>query len=161
MAAAVIGGIVTAIGVASKVLKIYQFAEDKFGPKENTNDRVTFTFKIGLDGAGVAEGWEPMNNAGGNVPDIRVYNEHGEHLGRSINDKKKCNSGQDNCYNIVGGVNQQPTYALFSGNNDAICIAWIGVTWPGQDKYAWVGNWGRQCDAPWYVLPLFNALILC
>ncbi|KAK4213403.1 hypothetical protein QBC37DRAFT_440817 [Rhypophila decipiens] len=44
----------------------------------------------------------------------------------------------------------QPTYALFTGNNDAVCIAYITNSWADGQKYAWVGNWAETCQQNWY-----------
>lgn len=45
---------------------------------------------------------------------------------------------------------QQPTYGLFNGNKDAICIGYIAQTWPDKQEFAWLGSWGKQCGQPWY-----------
>lgn len=134
--------VVQVIGAVSGLLSIFHFFQEQF---HNAGDSsIGYSFKVGLDGAGGG-----LSNAGGNIPDIRAYNEHGELIGKKINDKTYCGPGDDNCLSQINKVHQQPTYTLFSGNNDAICIAWVSVTFPGQDKYAWIGNWGQQCGAAW------------
>ena len=50
---------------------------------------------------------------------------------------------------------QQAAYALFSANNDAICVAYVSITWPSGDEYAWVGDWGQTCGGSWYFSNVF------
>lgn len=138
------------VGVVSSMLGIFSFLQDNFQTQEKG---VAFKFAVGLDGSGPSA--HPLKNAGGNLPDIRVFNEHGDLLGKTLNHRHKCGNGHTDCESIVKDVHQQPTYTLFSGNNDAICLAWATVTFPEGTKYAWVGNWGQQCGAPWYVVAVF------
>lgn len=131
----------TAIGVIGSILTIFSFVSDNFPtPEENG---ATINFKVGLDGAGNP----PLKEGGGDKPDIRLWTEQGDFLGITINDGKKCESGADKCETKVTGFTQQPTYTLFTGNTDAICLAWSSITFPGGDKYAvTLGNWARACD---------------
>lgn len=131
----------TAIGVVGSVITIFSFLKDMFPEPDNPSAK--FAFKIGLDGAGDP----PLSNAGGNIPDVRCWNEQGGFLGITTNDNNKCENGADLCETSVSDVVQQPTYTLFTGNDDAICISWASVTFPGGQNYAnTIGNWAQSCD---------------
>ncbi|TDZ19262.1 hypothetical protein Cob_v007554 [Colletotrichum orbiculare MAFF 240422] len=65
----------TAIGVVGSVITIFSFLQDVF--PEPDNPSAEFAFKIGLDGAGDP----PLSNTGGNIPDVRCWNEQGGFLG--------------------------------------------------------------------------------
>ena len=92
------------------------------------------------------------------MPDVRLFDEtaelHGANYGGS--------DGLEGCSTCKTDINTQevPTYALFSGNDDAICNAWTGVASGGrQQRYGFhAGNGAHACDrigdrgGCWYVL---------
>ncbi|QPH16204.1 hypothetical protein C2857_000788 [Epichloe festucae Fl1] len=135
-----------AFGVFTGILGIFSFTQKEY---LEANDRgAGFRFAVGLDGAGPRG--KGLTNAGGTLPDIRVFNEHGSFLGIKVNDQTKCASGETECDVFLAGVTNQPTYTLFTANDDAICVAYVIVTFAEGTKYAWTGNWAKQCGAPWY-----------
>ncbi|KAJ8130627.1 hypothetical protein O1611_g3000 [Lasiodiplodia mahajangana] len=135
--------ILEVIGFISGVLGIIQFGEDNLPEKKSVGSTVRIT--VGLDTKG------GLNNAGGDLPDVRLFNEAGEFLGIKTN-PGKVRSGEFSDITIEHDwdLGQQATYALFSANKDAICIAYASITWPSGDSYGWVGDWGRQCGGSWY-----------
>ncbi|KAI2614879.1 hypothetical protein GGR54DRAFT_321920 [Hypoxylon sp. NC1633] len=136
-------GIIDAIGVLSGVLGIIQFGMDNFAEPKRVGSTVRVT--VGLDTAG------GLNDAGGDLPDVRLFNEGGEFLGITSGAGKVADGGYgDITVNHNEDLNQQPTYALFSGNKNAICVAAVSITFPSSDKYSWVGDWGHQCGGSWY-----------
>ncbi|KAI0103409.1 hypothetical protein F4814DRAFT_96523 [Daldinia grandis] len=136
-------GVIEAIGVLSGVLGILQFGIDHF-PKDD-GPKSTVRVTVGLDTPG------GLNNAGGDLPDVRLFNEAGEFLGIKVDPGSVSDGGfGDIEISHNDDSNQQPAYALFSANNDAICIAHAVVTFPGNERYTWVGDWGRQCGGSWY-----------
>lgn len=137
------GSIIEAIGVLSGVLGIIQFFKVNFPPPEIVGSMVRVG--VGLDIKG------GIQNAGGDLPDVRLWNEDGVFLGLTVDPGKVANGGfGDIKIAHEHNLNQQATYALFSANNDAICIAYTTITWPDGDKYAWIGNWGHSCGGTWY-----------
>ncbi|KAI1378582.1 hypothetical protein F4677DRAFT_372060 [Hypoxylon crocopeplum] len=136
-------GIIEAIGVISGVLGIIQFGVDNFAAPESVGSSIRVT--VGLDTNG------GLNNAGGDLPDVRLFNEAGEFLGITAGPGKVKDGGfGDITVDHNDDSTQQPTYALFSGNNDAICVAYVSITFPSSEKYSWVGDWGHQCGGTWY-----------
>ncbi|KAI4859909.1 hypothetical protein F4820DRAFT_462101 [Hypoxylon rubiginosum] len=136
-------GIIEAIGVISGVLGIIQFGVDNFAEPKTVGSTIRLT--VGLDTNG------GLNNAGGDLPDVRLFNEAGEFIGIKAGPGKVKDGGfGDITVDHNDDTTQQPTYALFSANNDAICVAYTSITWPNGDKYTWVGNWGHQCGGSWY-----------
>ncbi|KAL2257699.1 hypothetical protein VTK26DRAFT_9301 [Humicola hyalothermophila] len=107
-------------------------------------------FTVGLDVEG------GLRNAGGDLPDVRLFNEAGEFLGISA-DPGEIGDGSTAEIRVKHDKNngQQAAYALFSANDNAICITSLSITWPNGDQYGWVGNWGRACGAPWYFSNVF------
>ncbi|KAL2870153.1 uncharacterized protein BJX67DRAFT_370502 [Aspergillus lucknowensis] len=135
--------VVEAIGVVSGILGIIQFAADNFG--DTTEPGSTVKVAVALDGE--AGG---TSNAGGDLPDVRVWNEFGDFLAIT-SDPGTLSDG------TVGTVEvdheQQGSYSLFSANDDAICIAWVTTTWSeaaGGNKFAVSGDYGAECGANWY-----------
>lgn len=42
-----------------------------------------------------------------------------------------------------------------TGNNNAIYINWLTVSWPGNDDWVFLGGLAERCNiAPWYVSPV-------
>lgn len=134
-----------AFGVFTGLLGIFSFTEKEYN--ESHDRGVGFRFAVGLDGAGPRG--KGLANAGGNLPDIRVFNEHGSFLGIKVGDQTGCASGETNCDVFIAGVNDQPVYTLFTANDDAICLAYVTVTFSEGTKFAWTGNWAKQCGRPW------------
>lgn len=104
--------------------------------------KATLNFYIANDGAGDP----PLTDAGGDLPDVRLWDETIEFLGINA-DPGFCEEGATTC-KVEVSTEEAPTYALFTGNNDAICIAWTSITFPGPgQKYGWhPGNWAYGCD---------------
>ena len=98
-----------------------------------------------------------LSNAGGHLPDLRMWDETGEFLGATY-DPGYCQEGSTSCVTAVD-TPEAVTYTLFTGNDDAICIAWTDLTWAGRQKtYQFhPGNWAHACDFTryptgyWYV----------
>jgi hypothetical protein len=103
-------------------------------------DQAKLSYIIANDGAG-----GDLSNAGGDLPDVRLWDDTGEFLSASY-DPGYCGEGVTTCTTDVN-TQEAPTYALFTGNNDAICIAWTGLSWAGrQKKYGFhPGNWAHAC----------------
>ncbi|KAG5979234.1 hypothetical protein E4U55_005398 [Claviceps digitariae] len=149
MAAAL--GMMDMFGLFTGGLGLFSFVQHNF--LDYRPQGVGFRFAVGLDGAGP---WDaPLRQAGGQLPAIRVFNELGDQIGYQKNAKSYCSSGSTNCDVLLGGVEQQPTYTLFTANDDAICLAYITVTFPAGEKYAWAGNFGEFCGATWYYSDIF------
>ncbi|CAG8981271.1 hypothetical protein HYALB_00003869 [Hymenoscyphus albidus] len=131
---------INVIGVVGGLLGIFQFGKDNFADK------------VGLDVKG------GLSNGGGDLPDVRLWNEAGEFLGMHA-DPGKLKSGitSDITIKHKDGNGQQPTYALFSANNGAVCIAYVSITFPDDNKYAWVADWAQECksSATWYYSNLY------
>lgn len=136
------------IGVVSGLLGLVQFGIDNFAAPETAASKLKIG--VGLDIAG------GLNNAGGDLPDVRLWNEGGEFLGISA-DPGKIDDGSTKEITVShkGDNGQQATYALFSANTDAICVAYVSITWPDGNEYGWIGDWGRQCGATWYFSSLY------
>ncbi|KAI0015966.1 hypothetical protein F4780DRAFT_31477 [Xylariomycetidae sp. FL0641] len=139
---------IEAIGVISGVLGIIQFGMDNFPAADGSSSKVRVA--VGLDTEG------GLQNGGGDLPDVRIFNEGGGFLGLSP-DPGTVGSGGFGDVSIThdSGDNQQATYALFSANDDAICVAFTSITWPDDNKYSWIGDWGRQCGGSWYYSNLY------
>jgi len=108
-------------------------------------DQAKISYIIANDGAG-----GDLSSAGGDLPDVRLFDETAEFLGASF-DPGSCPEGYTTCTTDVN-TQEAVTYTLFTGNTDAICIAWTGVAWAGgQKKYGfYLGNWTNACDRdPW------------
>lgn len=141
-------GALRVISAISGLLNVITFGQDMFSQPDPVGSKVKIT--VGLDVPG------GLNNVGGDLPDVRLFNEAGKFLGiaadpGSIGDGStgeiKVDHKDDN--------GQQATYALFTANDNAICVASASITWPNGDQYGWVGDWGRECGGSWYYSNVF------
>src|SRR5438045_3196070 len=96
------------IGVISGVLGIIQFGMDNFGAEDTVGS--TVRVQVGLDYT------DGLDNAGGSVPDIRLFNEAGGFIGMSA-DPGSVDSGSYTDVTVEQDSAQQATYTLFSANN--------------------------------------------
>lgn len=136
-----VAAVIDVIGVLSGILGIAQFGIDNFGASDTGGSVVRFQVGLNSDGG--------LSNAGGDIPDIRLFNEVGDFLGGSYNPGfiEDGTTGSD--IRVTQKKEQQATYALFTANDDAVCLAYVSIVWPDEQKYGWLGSWGRQCGVPW------------
>ncbi|KAF6815474.1 hypothetical protein CPLU01_14123 [Colletotrichum plurivorum] len=115
----------------------------------NERDQTTISYIIANDGTKGPNGGN-LKEAGGDFPDVRLWDETGEYLGGRM-DPGMCEEGRTDCTTTVD-TQEAATYTLFSGNSDAICIAWTGLNWAGgQKNYGFhPGNWAYACGARGY-----------
>jgi hypothetical protein len=139
------------LGVFAGVLGFVTFSQENFAPADSTASVIKLT--VGLDVAG------GIPNAGGDLPDVRLFNEAGEFLGISVNpgtveagNTAEIRVEHTNNANTNG---QQAAYALFSANDNSICVASVSITWPNGDQYGWLGDWGQACGGTWYFSNVF------
>jgi len=138
--------VISVIGTAVSVLSLL------LDSIPSDSSKVKVSYYIANDG-----GPNDLSNAGGDLPDVRHWDETGEFIGGSY-DPGYCGEGVTDCTTDVG-TNQGATYTLFTGNDDAICIAWTSIAWSGgHTKFAFhPGNWAHACDTTpynngyWYV----------
>ena len=48
------------------------------------------------------------------------------------------------------GVGHEPAYLQVLGHDDAVCVAYIGLTSPTGQQRGWLGDMGRACGKRWY-----------
>ncbi|KAH6981606.1 hypothetical protein BKA56DRAFT_656130 [Ilyonectria sp. MPI-CAGE-AT-0026] len=135
-------GVIEVIGVVSGLLGIIQFGIDNF--VEEPGEGSTFKIAVGLDGT------NGLSEAGGNLPDVRVWNQNGEFVGMKADSG---DVGDGNLGEVHVNHENQGVYTLFSANDNAICIAWVTTSWSedrGGNHYAVQGDMGYHCGASWY-----------
>lgn len=130
------------IGVVSGLLGIYQFAADNFASSDKGGSVVRV--QVGLDNPG------GLSNAGGDLPDVRLFNEVGDFLGASYDPGHIDDGTNGKDITVTQTAEQQATYGLFTANDDAICIAYLSIVWPDEQKFGWTGDWAQQCGLSWY-----------
>lgn len=130
------------IGVIGTSIGIYRLGEDKFNLWRN-NQGSAVRIQVGLDTD------NGLSNAGGDLPDIRLFNEGGEFLGGKYDPGRIKDGSKGYDIRVRQKAEQQPTYGLFTANDDAICITYLSIVWPDQQKFAWMGDWGKECGATW------------
>ncbi len=148
MAAAAAGSILRVLNIVGGILRFIPFASENFGSADSVASVIKFT--VGLDVSG------GLQNAGGDLPDVRLFNEAGEFIGISTDPASVRDSSTAEIrvkHNDNNG--QQTAYALFSANDNAVCVASISITWPNGDQYGWVGDWGQACGGAWYFSNVF------
>ncbi|KAI9653209.1 MAG: hypothetical protein M1831_006167 [Alyxoria varia] len=148
----------TAVGVISIIVGIFgsgitlaSIAQTEQAQASEEASKTNLRVAVGLDGNG-------LSNAGGKL-DARIFNEFGQSLGAPSVDNE-CTNGDAACDITIehddDHKGQQGTYGLFTGNNDAMCIAYTTITWPDGNKWGWTGDWastsGDKCNMgqTWY-----------
>ncbi|KAB8236265.1 uncharacterized protein BDW43DRAFT_308529 [Aspergillus alliaceus] len=140
--------LVDAIGVISGALTIVGFGIDNFG--ESSTSVSIIKVAVTLDGTG------GTTDAGGDLPDVRIWNDLGSFVGMKA-DPDHVNNGNLSEISIDHG--SQGVYTLFSTNSDAICVAWVTTTWSddrGGNQYAVSGDYGKECGANWFASNMYN-----
>lgn len=135
------GAIVSVIGVISGLLGIYQFGADNFGSSDDGGS--VLRFQVGLDSP------NGLSNSGGDLPDVRLFNEVGEFLGITADPGTIEDGTTGSDIRVTQSSEQQATYGLITANDNAICIAYLSIVWPDEQKFGWTGDWGKECGAPW------------
>ncbi|TGJ80415.1 hypothetical protein E0Z10_g8349 [Xylaria hypoxylon] len=131
------------LGVIGMVLGFYEMAKNHY--PNNKPHSTTVRITVGLDSK------DGLGGAGGDLPDIQLFNEVGGFIGKRFRPGKiKSGEYADIVIEQKHKSNQQPAYALLGANGNAICISHITTTWPDGNQHAWMGDWGRKCGGTWY-----------
>ncbi|MCJ1483170.1 hypothetical protein MMC06_003337 [Schaereria dolodes] len=106
-------------------------------------------------GAGLTQAGDGKSSTGGNVPNIALFDPNGARLGFMSGTRKgKINEGNYNdmtVNHIDSSNNDAAEYiSVSSGGTDALCIAYLAITWASGDKFQFFGDVGQQCGLPWY-----------
>lgn len=144
-------------GIASGAVSLIRAAISCFPDGQSSSTVVRIG--VGLDGGG-------LSGAGGNVPEIRLFDANYQSLGSKEEnddcDAYACGTGCISFHNdemnngeffdakISQDSNRQPVYTeIQMMRDDGICLAYASSTWPDGSHYAWVGDWGWQCGVDW------------
>ncbi|KAL8705965.1 MAG: hypothetical protein Q9201_000959 [Fulgogasparrea decipioides] len=142
------------IGVAFMVASVPMMAQ--FYADKATEGEVYTSVKIG---SGLQLANETDFGTGGNTPNIALWDGQGHRIGRygALNDEKILDGTISDNIKVQhddtepANLRKKPEYMLLSMNHDdAICINFISVTDPNDDKQAWYGDVGFSCGANWY-----------
>ncbi|KAF2969184.1 hypothetical protein GQX73_g4398 [Xylaria multiplex] len=131
------------IGIIGIILGIYETAASHYPTAHPSHTVMRVT--VGLDSK------DGLHGAGGDMPDVQLFNEVGEFIGKRFK-PGKVKSGEyfDITIEHRHKSRQQSSYALLAANGNAICISHITTTWSDGNQYALVGDWGRKCGGTWY-----------
>lgn len=129
------------LGIASGIIKIFSFVQSHFGDADVKGS--VLRIQVGLNGV------NGLDQAGGDLPTIQLFNEAGESLGRTKHTGKIEDGAISEDIVVLQSTRQQPTYGLFGARHDPICIAYLTIVWPDGQKFGWLGDWGQWCDGPW------------
>lgn len=120
---------------------IKSFAPDKIA--ETTTVRI-----------GVGTALNTDASTGGDTPGVTLFDVVGQRVGSAKGSKHNLGDGSFSDIKIVAdrgvGGRQAEYVSISKGGSDAICIAYITVTWPDNSKYIWSGDVGYKCDVHWY-----------
>ncbi|KAH9893726.1 hypothetical protein F4778DRAFT_748325 [Xylariomycetidae sp. FL2044] len=139
---------------ARAIVGIISFALSQKEPLEHEHAFVRI--QVGLDG----NTNDSLKNAGGHVPEIRLYDEYGHEIGRAPGHKHdKVGSGSMREVKIHQSVGSQAVYTMFSAtHNDAICVAFASITWTDSLEWSVAGDLGTLCKANWYYSNVYVGL---
>ena len=106
--------------------------------------------------------------ADGQAPSLVAFNEDKRYIGASnwnAKDHVKSGSfvdvvvhqvttikGQTEWYDEMrtDWTAQKWAYLQVLGRDDAVCVAYIGQTWPNGEQRGWLGDMGRACGKRWF-----------
>lgn len=134
-------------GVFSSALEVVEFADFHFPAAPKKVPNTSFRVQLGLDAPSLHD--ELVANVGGDLPEIRTFDESGELLGKYKHHHRHIPQGRFRDVTVKQQSHQLPVYTLFSGRDDGVCIALITTVWADGQKYAWTGGFGRLCDKDW------------
>lgn len=92
--------------------------------------------------------------ADGRAPALVAFNEKEWYVGAS-NWVAKDHVRSGSYVDVVvhqedNGAGQEPAYLQVLGHDDAVCVAYIGQTWPNGAQRGWLGDVGRGCGKRWF-----------
>ena len=92
--------------------------------------------------------------ADGITPSFVAFDEKENYLGTSDWISKRHLKGGTYTNVVVNQIEQSqgksPTYLQVLGHIDAVCVAYVGQTWPDGEQRAWLGDLGRSCGKGWF-----------
>ncbi|OCK80312.1 hypothetical protein K432DRAFT_416785 [Lepidopterella palustris CBS 459.81] len=105
--------------------------------------------------AGMTMPGESSANTGGNTPGFGLFDGNGGRIGfksGTRNGKIKDGHYSDIIIDPINNDNNRPPeyISIVGGGSDAICVAYIAITPPSQEYWAFYGDNAKQCGAAWY-----------
>lgn len=141
MAAAAFNIIGVVFGIVSMVPMLGSMMPDK-------SDRET-TIRIG-----VGTSINSTDDTKGDTPGVRIFDVMGRDIGLKAGSLTNIGDGGVKDIKITAskelGARQAQYTSISKGGNDALCIAYIAVSWPDGQKKAWYGDVGYPCGGSWY-----------
>ncbi|KAM0425253.1 hypothetical protein ACHAPT_009570 [Fusarium lateritium] len=133
---------VNVLGILGAAVSVFTILDTLFTklPKGRSS---LVSVRAGLDGKKLGSG-----TMGGKIGSIRTWNNNEKRLGEKKN--LKIESGDLLEVEVPQDNGQQATYVSIAATGDAVCIAYVVITWVGGERYAWLGDFGRVCGLPWY-----------
>ncbi|KAF2834766.1 hypothetical protein M501DRAFT_963863 [Patellaria atrata CBS 101060] len=78
----------------------------------------------------------------------------GRHIGSHRGSKSNIQDGSfldvEVSHDTEGDTRQAEYLSVSKGGDDALCIAYITVTWPDGGQRSWMGDVGKKCGSHWY-----------
>ncbi|PKK52751.1 hypothetical protein CI102_2487 [Trichoderma harzianum] len=133
---------INVIGLLSGLLGVVSFYQENFAnvPEKGTTIRIK---------AGLAQGDE-KTDIEGNIGAVFAWDNNNNYRGKS----KGKHIGEGSFEDIILSQFQHGRrleYVAVAADEDAVCIAWIGVTMEdGTPNGAWTGDIGSECGQAWY-----------
>lgn len=134
------------IGVISGGMGIYSFIESLLPSAESLKTTVR------VSAGKISE------TAGGKVAEIRLYDDAGSIVGK--NEGGGVDRGSFTDISISQSTGQQATWVELRGDDDAICIPYISVTWADGSTYGWMGDVAKECGMDWYEGGVYVSFLL-
>jgi len=105
--------------------------------------------------AGLAQAGDGSASTGGHAPNLALFDPNGARLGFLSGQRQgmiKEGNFKDISVEHLDTSNNEPAeyVSVTSGGTDAICIAYLAITWASGDKLQFFGDVGHTCGAAWY-----------
>ncbi|KAL9108924.1 MAG: hypothetical protein Q9227_006320 [Pyrenula ochraceoflavens] len=145
MAAAAAGIVMGIIGLAMGGIGMVPLSKSFAPDKSDQTTTVRIAVGTSLDDSA---------NTHGNTPGIALFDVVGRKIGSVGGSSSVIADGSFSDIKVVAGDDmggRQAEYVSISnGGNDALCIAYISMTWPDGSQYIWSGDVGYSCGGHWY-----------
>lgn len=130
------------LGLLNTLVGIVSFLSSTFPAQQGPATVVRIA--AGLNGPG------GLSGADGTIDQIQTFDLNQSQLGQVDTLDSTIQSGSFVDYTVPQETGDQATFIQVFGSKDAVCIAYIAVTWPDGSNYGWPGDWGKQCGLDWY-----------
>lgn len=149
---------VVAIGIISGSIAVFEALRGLFAGAGGGNTAVV---RIGA-GLNIPGPWPlGLGLADGDIDAVALYDNDQKFLGANEQDRYVGTGGFIDI-RVTQTDTRQAFYAQIVAKDNAVCVAYVSITWVDGSQYTWVGDFGAYCGLESYLSNVaVSLLILC